>query len=141
MKQIQDRSNSAELLEILGGYIDNCIMPLRRMYAWGVPTSEALQAIRKHAPPGLVYSMLCALNVVSCVACLVSRVSRVMCPVCYMRHAKNWVSATPLSCLSAVLHPLWNGRTSRGKKTVRAPSASSCGFVPAISHKASRLLS
>jgi len=63
-KHIQDRSNSAELLEILGGYIDNCIMPLRRMYAWGVPTSEALQAIRKHASPGLVYSMLCALNVV-----------------------------------------------------------------------------
>ena len=30
------RRNSEPLLQTLGGYIDNCIIPLRRMYAWGV---------------------------------------------------------------------------------------------------------
>ena len=49
----QHRRDSVKLLEILGGYIDNCIMPLRRMYAWGVPTNEALDAIRQYSPPGL----------------------------------------------------------------------------------------
>ena len=43
--------SSAELLHVIGSYIDNCIMPLRKMYAWGVPTVAALEAIRSHAPP------------------------------------------------------------------------------------------
>ena len=46
--------NSERLLHILGGYIDNCIIPLRRMYAWGVPTPEALDVIQMNTPPGIV---------------------------------------------------------------------------------------
>ena len=41
-------------VHVLGSYIDNCVMPLRRMYSWGVPTEEALKAIIDVSPAGVV---------------------------------------------------------------------------------------
>ena len=36
--------------EMLPPYFDHVVLPLRRAYAWGVPSSEALQAIEEYAP-------------------------------------------------------------------------------------------
>ena len=35
-------------------YFNDVVQPLRRTFAWGVPTSEALQAIAVHSPRGVV---------------------------------------------------------------------------------------
>jgi hypothetical protein len=41
-------------VDVLGSYIDNCIMPLRRMYSWGIPTNEALDAVSNASPAGVI---------------------------------------------------------------------------------------
>ena len=41
-------------VDVLGSYIDNCIMPLRRMYSWGIPADEALTVIENVSPAGIV---------------------------------------------------------------------------------------
>ena len=40
-------------LQVLGSYMDNVITPLRRLYAWSVPSEHALDLIRDASPGGV----------------------------------------------------------------------------------------
>jgi hypothetical protein len=35
-------------------YASTMVAPLRRMYSWGVPSTEALEEVARHSPKGIV---------------------------------------------------------------------------------------
>lgn len=43
----------SEYVHVLGSYFDNVITPLRRLFAWSVPSSEAIEAIVDRSKGGV----------------------------------------------------------------------------------------